>query len=351
MPLVPNLHLPHPRVIDDWRATWLPTHPEHFEAPALWGWELNAGRFMQLSGPLWDPLHYYYESVDMVLAAFETNPVNDDRPLVPVPEVMEHRFYPVVPMKGFDTFSHPEALRRAEKGVGIRSCLLRVPTEDYSAGLGYHPMPAEFEFELDPFWFPEQHPLNREQGMVPPDVDDGIAPIIQPRITVSMFKPTVSVPDFATWFADEEKLVTPVEDPLANYPELTRYLVPDMDLEAVVQLCPMPYLGEPGEKLKLPAPGWWLTDDGEQLDGPLALEELVPGVHDALWDMRQGGVEIVKFRHMVYRSNLPIYMLAWWQGWSFEQLQERFAEWLAVTPEEQEMDAMVAAGTLSEVSA
>lgn len=328
LPLIPNLNLPHPRTLDDWRATWLPTHPEHFEAPALWGWELAVGRFMQLNGPLWDPLHYYYESIDKVLSAFDATPVNRDQPLVPVPEEMEHRFYPLAAMKGFDTFNVDEYERRAAHGIKPQSCLTRVPTENYTVGLGYHPLPAEFEFELDPFWFPEMHPLNREQGMIPPDFDERIVPIIHPRVTVSVFTPTVKVPDHAVWFTDESKLFTPVSDPLMNYPQLTRYLVRDMQLDEIVRVCPVPYLGSVGDKIKLPAPGWWLDNNGTQLDGPLQMEDVAPGVYDALWDMRQKGVELIQFRHMLYQSNLPLYMLGWWYGWNIERMQEAFAEWL-----------------------
>jgi hypothetical protein len=328
LPLVPNLNLPHPRTIDDWRATWLPTHPEHFEAPAIWGWELNVGRFMQFSGPIWDPLHYYYESVDKVIAAFEANPVSNDKPLVSVPEEMEHRFYPINAMKYFDTFSAKEFNRRVAKRVKPQSCLLRVEKDDYSAGLGYHPLPPEFEFEIDPFWFPELHPLNREHGLVPPEISDRIAPVIQPRVTISVFTPTIDVPSHAEWFKDENELFTPVEDPILNYPQLTRYLIPDMDIESIMSICAVPYLGDIGEKIKLPAPGWWLDDDGNQLDGPLQLEEIVPAAYDALWDLRQKGVEIVQFRHMVYQTNLPLYMLAVWFGWNIDRLQEAFEEWL-----------------------
>lgn len=327
-PLVPNLNLPHQRTLDDWRATWVPTHPEHFEAPALWGWDLNMGRFMQLGGPIWDPLHYFYESVDVVLAAFEATPVTSERPLVLVPEDMGHRFYPVVPMRGFDTFSYPEYQRRRDKGVLPQSCLKRVPTEDYTAGIGYHPMPAEFEFELDTFWFPEMHPLNRDQGAMVPDVADRIAPVINPQVVVSAFVVTVDVPELVEWMRNKAFMYTPKDDPIENYPQLCRYLIPDMAMEDIVRICPVPFLSDPGPKLAYPAAGWWLDEDGNQLDGPLVLQEVVPNVQDALWDMRQEGIQLVQFRHMVYRSQLPLYMLGWWYGWGVRQLEGALEEWV-----------------------
>lgn len=328
-PLVPNLNLPHQRTLDDWRATWLPTHPEHFEAPALWGWDLEVGRFMQLSGPIWDPLHYFYESVDRVLAAFDATPLVREQRFVPVPEDMENRFFPIVPMQGFDTFSEPEFERRYENGLRPISCLKRVPTAEYMTGIGYHPMPSEFEFELDPFWYPELHPSNRAQGIIPPDVAERIVPIINPQVMISAFVPSVEVSDEpGMWMKDEERLFTPVADPLQNYPDLMRYLIDDIDLEAIMRICPLPYLSEPGQKLMYPAPGWWLDSDGDQIDGPLALQEVIPHVHDALWDMRQSGVDIVQFRHMVYRTNLPLYIMAWWHGWSMKQMEIAMEDWI-----------------------
>lgn len=328
-PLVPNLYLPHQRTLDSWYATWLPTHPEHFEVPAVWGWDLTMGRFIQLKGPIWDPLHYYYESVDHVLAAFEATPLNDERKgLVAVPHEMEDRFFPIVPMRGFDTFSYAEYYRRFDKNVLPRSCVKRVPTENYMAGIGYHPLPAEFEFELDTFWFPEMHPINRQQGVIPADITDRVVPVIYPRVTISAFVPTVDAPEDVTWLNDETRLFTPVEDPIENYPQLMRYLDDEIEIQDVIRICPVPFLSEPGATLKYPASGWWLDDNGRQLDGPLALQDIVPNVHDALWDMRQEGIELVQLRHMIYQTNLPLYIMAWWYGWGVEQLRDNMEQWI-----------------------
>jgi hypothetical protein len=336
-PLLPNLNLPHTRTVDVWRATWVPTHPLHFESPAIWGWDDVTGRFLQLSGPLWDPLHYYYESVDRVLDAFNSCPLGQSRKwLVPVPEDMQERFFPVVPMKGFDTFSVAEYNRRAEACVLPQSCLKRIEREDYSAGLGYHPLPAEFEFELDPFWFPELHPLNRVKDAPPEEIVYRIAPVISPQINITTFKPTIDVPGLATWFSDEDKLMTPMSDPLIDYPQLTRYLMPNIEPDMLVQLCPVPYLSQPEDEsiLRKPAALWWVDENGNELDSPTALQDFIPDVHDALWDIRQQGVEIVKLRHMIYRANLPLYMTAWWFGWSLQQLELAMEDWIMKTEEE-----------------
>jgi hypothetical protein len=321
VPLLPNLNLPHQRTIDDWTATWLPTHPEHFEAPAIWGWDMITGRFLQLAGPIWDPLHYYYESVPLVISAFDRTPVSDAAPLVPVPAEMEKRFYPIVPMQGFDTFSNAEYWRRQENGVRLKSSLKFIATDDFTAGIGYHPLPMEYEFELDTFWSPEFHPLSRNQGLLTEDIDERVTPVINPRVTISMYKPTVDAPKGADWLTDESLMATSLDDPFENYPFLMRYLVMEMNINLVMGVCPTPYLGEPVFDLSLPVSGWWM-ENGMQLDGPLALQEVASSAYDALWDMRQEGADVVRFRHLVYRNNILLYKLSWWYGWGIPQLEE-----------------------------
>lgn len=328
VPFAPNINLPHTRSIDDWRATWIPTHPEHFEAPALWGWELASGRFMQMVGPLWDPLHYYYASVDEVLKAYE-QPLSQEqnRWLVPVPEHMHNRFYPVVPMVGFDTISATEKQRRRAANILPMSAIQRVNSGKESAGIGYHPLPAEFEFEVETFWFPDLHPLNRDQGICPEDVMVRIIPVISPRVTVTEYAASVDAPESAPWLKDEETLMTPDAEVFRNYPFLARYLVDDMTLEESIRMCPLPFLTDVGEVLGKPAPQWWADEGEAPLDGPAAIAELAPGTYDALWDMRQRGVEMVQFRHMMYREYLPLYMVTWWTGSTLLQAQSLVAQW------------------------
>lgn len=333
LPLVPNMHLPHQRTIAAWRATWLPTHPEHFEMPALWGWELNTGRFLQMSGPLWDPLHYYYGSVDEVLKAMGAH--GSANMLVPVPEEMQGRFYPITAMRGFDSFSVPVFESRRKAAVRPLSMSTRIPTTDPIAGIGYHPLPVEFEFELDPFWFPTLHPLNREQGECPEDLMPRIAPVIHPRVTMTMFVNSVDAPEKMPWLKDENTLMTPEADPLRNFPQLARYLASGVSIDEIIAISPTPFLSDPGPLLGLPADVWWLEEDENiAYDNPVALEEVAPGAHDGLWDMRQRGVLLVKFRHAVYRGNLPLYVLAWWYGSSVEILMEMTEEWMRTAAEE-----------------
>jgi hypothetical protein len=175
-PMLPDLRLPHQRAAAKWESMWLPTHPSHFEAPALWGWGEQTGRFLQQSGPVWDPLHYFYASQPLVLRAFR-QPLAGNAFLAKVPEVMKTRFYPIVPMSGRDEMNLEVFAERRAMGY--------VPTSRVShalagetADVGYHPMPAWFEYEFDSFAFPELAPQNRVSAP-PADLEPRLAPCIK----------------------------------------------------------------------------------------------------------------------------------------------------------------------------
>lgn len=324
LPMLPNMHLPHQRTIADWQSVWLPTEPQHFEMPAIWGWDLDHGRFLQLHGPLWDPLHYYYASVDEVLKAYE-NPLSleENRWLTAVPEHMRNRFYPIVAMKGFDTLSELEYTRRWSGDILPRSCIKRVGSEE-SAGVGYHPLPIEFEFELDTFWFPQLNPLNRSHGDCPEGLLPLVVPVITPKVAPEAYLDSLEVAgDEAAWIADPTRLRPPEQDVFGNYPQLARYLLPELDVVQILQLCPLPFLGELGDLLGKPAEMWW-----PGLDSKTALDNLQPGIHATVWDARQRGVEVIKFRHLVYQSYEQLYMLAYWCGATVPMLEEMVMDWI-----------------------
>jgi len=329
-PLLPNLYLPHPRTMAVWGATWVPTHPQHFEAPALWGWESESGRFVQIYGPLWDPLHYYYESVDKVIGAHEA--ATGRGVPVPVPGDMFNRFYPVIPMRGFDTLSAPTERERQRRKCPLRSAVKRVPTEDYTCGLGYHPLPAEFEFEIEPFWFPDQHPLNRQHGVVPEDLLPRVVPVISPLVGVEQYVESVEAPTTGWWLKDPLILAEPAEEAVENYPHLVRYMSPDIELKDVFNLCPVPFVGELGDLLFVPMEKWWADDEGNPLDAEDDINRFAPLCGAALWRYRDMAVQLVKFRHMLYRDALELYQLGWWFGYSAEQLQNMYAEWAGAKP-------------------
>jgi|GEM_PF-1228122 len=330
LPFIPNLNLPHSRTATGWGLTWIPTDPAHFEAPALWGWDVETGRFLQVSGPLWDPLHYYYASVDEVLSAYNSHVPGGERGnYVHVPEHMTSRFYPTVAMPGFDTMSKGEYDRRASKSIPLRSCLLRVHKEKLGSEMGYHPMPPEFEFEIDPFWFPELHPANRDLEACPPELQLMIMPVTIPLVGTEEYVASVDMPTQATWATDPSLMARhgTDADAIERYPELVRYLVDDISLEELMALSPLPFLSDQREFLEQPLEGWWRDEQGHVYDSARVLDGYMSGVHDALWDFRQRGIDLVKFRHMLYQTAPHIYILGWWNGASVGQLQSMFEAW------------------------
>jgi hypothetical protein len=323
-PLVPNLFLPHQRTTNNWWATWLPTHPEHFEPPALWGWDHAIGRFVQLRGPLWDPLHYYYACTDIILQAFET-PREDNRWLVNVPAEMDNRFYPMVPMPGFDTLREEERFRRFDAEVLPRSGCKRVETETPGSTIGYHPLPLQFEYELDPFWFPECHPINRVVDAVPEALQERLAPIIKSDVSSAAYRKTVQGPEEAVWLVNPDLLQDPTGVPMEDYPFLARYADPDLPEEQIFAMSTGLFLErlDPETLKKSPQELW------PNVDGVDDLEKLAPGLFDAVWDVRERAVHLMRLRHELYQKNPALYAYAWWSCIPAKQVEQFFLEWEA----------------------
>lgn len=221
LPLHPDLRLPHQRTQAVWGATWLPTHPAHFDAPAIWGWDMATGHFLQMTGPLWDPLHYYYESTPLVVKGFK-NHDKASKHIAFVPEGMKERFYPVSSIRGFDMMSYNTYKMRLEKNIHPRSGLLRVNDPNPSSTLGYHPLPYTYEFELSHLWSPELMPANRTP-MKPNNLS--VMPVIQSRLTPEYYIYN-SVDTNEEQKLEQPGMVTEIkESPLDNYPQLARYLM------------------------------------------------------------------------------------------------------------------------------
>lgn len=219
-PEYPDLKLPHQRTQSVWGETWLPTHPSHFDAPALWGWDMATGHFLQMKGPLWDPLHYYYESTPLVIRAFK-NHSPESKHIAHVPEEMKERFYPISAIQGFDMTSYSILKMRTEKDVHPKSAILRVNDPKPSSDIGYHPLPYNYEFELNHLWFPELMP-NKRTPLQPQNLP--LAKIITTNLTPDYYS-------YNTVDGNEEgrlkyfDLVSDIEqDNFANYPHLRKYL-------------------------------------------------------------------------------------------------------------------------------
>lgn len=302
-PLLPDLRLPHTRCVTEWGACWLPTHPKHFEAPSLWGWDDDLGYFTQLSGPLWDPLHYYYKSVDEVVKAFKS-PLADDPKLVPVPEHMKLAFYPVTVMDGFDVSSSEVFFARRKSGIRIESGIRRVPQEQPSSTLGYHPLPMELEYELDNWWFPELAPKYRLKNPRPArELAQRIAPVIKSHIAPADY--LVHVEDEAWWIKNPEGVKIASGRPLEDYPLLNRYLGEMEIVEAAKHF--VLHLEHVESSVLTSSPYQLWPDDKADV-----LDKIVPGFYAALMTAREYGLKLLRFRHDLYQNDIDAYYLGFW---------------------------------------
>ncbi len=178
LPPLPNRRLPHPRVGGAWGAVWLPTHPGHFAEPALYDWNMT-GHFVQVSGPLWDPLHYIYTSTEALTRAFRR-----PHPQVPgayvLPPSLKLRFHPLAPQTWYDTLNERTAQQRQTDPAHplYGSTIDTLPLGRQVAPAGYHPLPWALEYELDPAHFPSLHPAHLE-APCPPDLEPRLMPPAQ----------------------------------------------------------------------------------------------------------------------------------------------------------------------------
>jgi hypothetical protein len=159
-PQIPNLRWPHPKQAPHWGATWLPTHPQHFAEPALWDWGAT-GHFVQISGPLWDPVHYTYTSTLPILRSLR-KPVEGNPYVFQLSPVLKDRFHPVTAQTWCDIFNEKTWQQRQEDtehplhDSALDQVVLGTPV----ASVGYHPLPEGLEYELDPAAFPDLNPRN-----------------------------------------------------------------------------------------------------------------------------------------------------------------------------------------------
>ncbi len=301
-PLVPDLSLPHTRTSATWGVTWLPTQPSHFEAPAIWGWEDITGRFMQLSGPLWDPLHYFYASVPLVVKAFRSPTIIGT---FDVPEDMKIRFYPVVSMNRYETLSAPTAKYRLLNASPIQSAVDFVPAEKEVCGVGYHPLPVAYEYELDPFWFPELAPYLRV-GEMPSKLSERVVGVIKSGISVEFAVHVTTTTPESLWLKDENNFCEATGEPDKDYPQLARYWE-DKTEEHHLEQVPL-----------------WLPDVSETdlvrnirraIGGkPLKkqMEGLQKGMYEALYSFREQSLWWRRLRHRLFRKYPGWYVRCWW---------------------------------------
>jgi hypothetical protein len=302
LPLVPDLRLPHSRTVARWGACWVPTHPGHFEEPALWGWDAQTGRFLQLKGPLWDPLHYPYASAPLVERALrQVRPEGN----YPVPAAMKGRFYPVVAPQVYDTLSRPTAEARAAANAPIHSAVDHVPIGRPACDLGYHPLPLMYEFELDFFWFPALSPRHRTSPL-PQELEERLATVIKSEISPAEAQKMTVTNSASLDLKHPRHFQEAQDDPLADYPFLQRYFAADVEKRELAQV---PLLLADISETDL------MRNIRRAMGGRRQKEQLEAwhkGLYQALYTFREESLRWRRLRHRLFRKYPGWYGYGWW---------------------------------------
>ncbi len=302
-PQQPDVRLSHPRTTTRWHQCWLPTHPAHFEAPAIWGWCQQTGQFIQLAGPLWDPLHYTYASTPHILRALRQTPQGQ---FAHVPEEMQRRFFPIIPQREYETLSVSTMQARQAAGMQLQGSVDRVVLPEPAAGIGYHPLPPFYEFEENPFW------RTVEPATPPADVPDNIAPVIKSTVTAHM-----GSDNFVT--LDENPPPDLFQDAtgeaLTDYPHLTRYFPPNtLPFPAY---CPLVLRDKPESEISRNirrATGGKTTETQQ--------DACRPGLATDMRQFREKALAWQRLRHRLFRK----YPAAWIHAWWYRQDPDTVAE-------------------------
>ncbi|MCP5405706.1 MAG: hypothetical protein H6922_05750 [Pseudomonadaceae bacterium] len=299
-PLRPDPALPHPRMAAG-ADVWLPTHPTHFENPALWDWN-GQGHFQQVYGPLWDPLHYTYTSTAKILAAFR-HAFDENPALAAVPAEMQPRFHPVCALTSYDTPNATTQTFRATQAQPTpfrASALDRTPMLRTVAEIGYHPLPEALEYELDAFVFPQLSPRHLAETSA-----DNPAPVITSNVTVAEAQ---KLAVFATEPAREAFLDAAFHPHPFTYPQLARYRLatPPPEPPARISFCYLPNL--PTSELMINVKRFFAGKaHRQQLD---ALDE---ALFDQFYTFREQALAWRRLRHRLARKYAGWYLALWWQ--------------------------------------
>lgn len=303
-PYLPDLFLPHTRCSSSWGKTWLPTLPKHFEKPDVWGWDDQKGHFIQQKGPLWDPLHYYYSSVPKIIETYDEQ--SNGNEMVPVPEGMKELFHPAVVMSCFDTFSKTTYERRFSYNSQIKSSIRKVDNKTEICRVGYHPLPVQFEYELDTFWLPELSPRSRVAQDVHKGLSARVLPAIEAVVPIDLYKSSLDTPKEAVWFKSDKMIRASSFDGLIDYSYLSRYLgkVPE---DSIYELAPVFLEDIDKSELNVSIQNKWgsmdISDD---------LDVLCPGFYDAFYSFQEKAKKRRINRYEFFKTNRNGYILQWW---------------------------------------
>ncbi len=315
IPLLPNLKLPHPRASSVWGSTWLPTDPEHFEAPAIWGWDTITGHFMQMKGPLWDPVHYYYKSTPKVVKSMR-KPLTENPHFSKVPDDMRYKFHPVVPMQQYETISRATQKRRQQMAVKPLSAIDAVALGKVCE-VGYHPLPLALEYELDNFWFPELDPRVRVADC-PQELLGRLAPTIKSFVTPeTAIKTTVASQEKTPWLFYKTSYKNASGHVLEDYPHLTRYLQPPKHRYAFAYTPTYLAVASASDLNK----NVKRIMGGEA--GQKSLENILAGLYDAVYTFRETSLWLRRLRHRLLSKYTGWYVRGWWEGLYPHILEEK----------------------------
>lgn len=313
-PLWPDPKLPHPRLAPG-AEVWLPTHPSHFEVPALWDWDA-AGHFRQVAGPLWDPLHYVYASAPKIIRAFRHGWVENPL-LAKVPEEMRPLFHPVIAQTWYDTVSTATAAQRGRMAVQTplaHSALDMVPLGRTVAGIGYHPLPEALAYAFDPFGLPELSPRHN-----PTEAPGPVAPVIVPDMDAATAQKLLAVtPEPARLALTNPDLW---REPAKPYAHLDRY-VPGTeapDAPARLGFCYLPDL--PTSELMVNVKRFFSSRATRN-----ALNALGKGVEEAMFAFREEALALRRTRHRLARKYPGWFLWLWWHQSHPQEALEKLKE-------------------------
>jgi hypothetical protein len=313
-PLWPDPALPHTRLAKG-AEVWLPTHPSHFEVPALWDWDAE-GHFRQVTGPLWDPVHYVYASTQKIIRAFR-HAMPENPLLAKVPEEMRPLFHPVVAQTWYDTISTATASQRGSQAVQTplaQSALDMVPLGKVVAGVGYHPLPTALEYELDPFVMPELSPRH-----APEAAPGEVAPVIASSMDVATAQKLLAVTPEPARMA----LLAPAlwEEKGVAYPQLGRYKAesPLPEAPARVGFCYLPDL--PTSELMVNVKRFFANRATRN-----GLASLGAGVPEAMFAFREEALAWRRTRHRLARKYAGWYLWMWWHQANPTETQEKMKD-------------------------
>lgn len=315
-PLYPDLRLPHARSSSKWSDLIIPTHPKHFEHASIWGWDFKTGMFIQEKGALWDPLHYYYESVDKIISNYERDVLDENYWHIAVPSEMKARFYPVIPFEGFDILDEDELEDRIEHRIRPTTMCKRYTENVFSANIGYHPMPPEYEFEIDSWFVPDLSPVKRVVLEVPLNVRNKLAEPIHCTVPAKLYlsRQTENSNNSKYWISEVNNLNDSSGDSKVDYPYLSRYYDHLTSMTKVKSLINLYVLIDDIDL------GLLRTEYTSQIEMPGSIDLSIRDMALAYYDFKEKSFLRLKDRVKLYNNFYDEYVMSSWNSSACEDM-------------------------------